>query len=414
MKDVLPSDSAKWQYIEDNIRKICARNGFFEVRTPILEHSELFLRGVGETTDIVQKEMYTFTDKGERSVTLKPEGTAGVVRMFCEHNLGYEPQPVKMYYLNSPIFRYENPQAGRLREHHQFGVEVFGAKLAAADAECIALVFELLTTLGVTDLSVSINSIGCKKCRPTYNAKLKEYLQAKEDSLCGTCKTRLQQNPLRILDCKVPTCKEVCACAPKTTDCLCEECENHFNELKTFLCEMEIKYNVNPLIVRGLDYYTKTVFEVVSTALGSQDAVCGGGRYDDLVSELGGPETPAVGFGMGMERLIMMLENLGVELPTQQKIDVYIASVGDKALLASIKLAYELRKQGIYAEFDHVGRSIKAQFKYADKAGAKSVIVIGENELENGIFKLKNMADGNEVEINFNSAVEQIKTNFEV
>ena len=389
MKDILPSESAKWQYIEDTIRKICAKNGFFEVRTPVLEHSELFLRGVGETTDIVQKEMYTFTDKGQRSVTLKPEGTAGVVRMFCEHNLGFEPQPIKMYYLYSPIFRYENPQAGRLREHHQFGVELFGAKLAVADAECIALVFELLHTLGVKNLSVSINSIGCKRCRPTYNAKLKEYLQSRADCLCEICKTRLNQNPLRILDCKNPECKSVCAEAPKTLDFLCEECDSHFTGLKTYLDALEINYIVNPFIVRGLDYYTKTVFEVVSNALGSQDAVCGGGRYDDLVSELGGPDTPAVGFGMGMERLIMMLENMGIELPEQKKTDVYIASMGNAALLSSVKLAYELRDLGVYAEFDHVGRSLKAQFKYADKAGAKNVITIGENELESKTIKQK-------------------------
>lgn len=410
MKDVMPTESAKWQYVERLMRELCAKHGFCEVRTPVLEHTELFLRGVGSTTDIVQKEMYTFTDKGDRSVTLKPEGTAGVVRAFVESGLAGGALPVKMFYLNAPIFRYERPQAGRLREHHQFGVEMFGAKNAAADAECIALVFDLLSRLGVTGLSANINSIGCKECRPKYSAALREYLKDNLDNLCDTCKTRYEQNPLRILDCKEEKCKAICAGAPKTIDCLCDECKEHFESLKACLDALHIPYTVNPMIVRGLDYYTKTVFEVVSDALGAQSAVCGGGRYDYLVEEVGGPSVPAVGFGMGMERLIIMLENMGIKLPEQKTPDVYIASMGDNAFMAAMKLAYTLRDEGIYAEFDHVGRSFKAQFKFADKVGARSVIVIGDSELETGEYKLKNMRDGSELTFKAENAADAVKS----
>ena len=399
MKDVLPEESAKWQYVEGIMRELCKKHGFCEIRTPVLEHTELFLRGVGATTDIVQKEMYTFTDKGDRSVTLKPEGTAGVVRAFVEHHMADNALPAKMFYLNAPIFRYERPQAGRLREHHQFGVEVFGAKSAAADAECIALVFELLGKLGVTGLCANINSIGCEKCRPAYSAALRDYLRSNYDDLCETCKTRFETNPLRILDCKEEKCKAICAGAPKTIDCLCDDCKAHFESLKACLDELHIPYKVNPMIVRGLDYYTKTVFEVVSDALGSQSAVCGGGRYDNLVEEIGGQSVPAVGFGMGIERLIIMLENMGIALPSQQMPDVYIASMGDMAQIAAMKLAFELRDNGVYAEFDHVGRSFKAQFKYADKVSAKVVIVIGESELESGEYKVKVMATSEEMSV---------------
>lgn len=409
MKDVLPEESAKWQYVEGIMRELCAKHGFCEIRTPVLEHTELFLRGVGATTDIVQKEMYTFTDKGDRSVTLKPEGTAGVVRAFVEHRMADGALPVKMFYLNAPIFRYERPQAGRLREHHQFGVEMFGAKNAAADAECIALVFELLGRLGVTGLRANINSIGCPNCRPKYSAALRDYLRSNFDELCDTCKSRFETNPLRILDCKEEKCKQICAGAPKTIDCLCDDCRDHFESLKSCLDELNIPYTVNPMIVRGLDYYTKTVFEVVSDALGSQSAVCGGGRYDNLVEEIGGSSVPAVGFGMGIERLIIMLENMGIELPTQKMPDVYIASMGDRAQTAAMKLAFALRDEGIYAEFDHVGRSFKAQFKYADKVSAKAVIVIGDSELESGEYKLKVMATGEEETIKADKVADALR-----
>ena len=410
MKDVMPDESAKWQYVESIMRELCAKYGFCEIRTPVLEQTNLFLRGVGQTTDIVQKEMYTFTDKGDRSVTLKPEGTAGVVRAFVEHRLSDGALPVKMFYLNAPIFRYERPQAGRLREHHQFGVEMFGAKNAASDAECIALVFELLGKLGVTGLKANINSIGCPECRPKYTAALKEYLKDNIDNLCETCRTRYEQNPLRILDCKEEKCKQICMNAPKTIDCLCDDCKSHFENLKSCLDKLNIPYEINPMIVRGLDYYTKTVFEVISDALGSQSTVCGGGRYDNLVEEIGGGSIPAVGFGMGIERLILMLENLGIDLPKQQLPAIYIASMGDKAQMTAMELAYKLRDAGIYAEFDHVGRSFKAQFKYADKVFAKGVIVIGDSEVESGEFKLKNMADGTETVFKAENAIEAVKS----
>ncbi|MEG1559250.1 MAG: histidine--tRNA ligase [Clostridia bacterium] len=394
MKDVLPSESYTWQYAEDKIKEACKMHGFLEVRTPLLESSELFLRGVGKTTDIVQKEMYTFMDKGERYVTLKPEGTASVVRMFIEHKLYNEAQPTKMYYLSTPIFRYERPQAGRLREHHQFGVEIFGGALPSSDAECIMLALQIFETLGIHNLCVNINSIGCPECRPNYNEALKEYLNNNLDSLCETCNTRFETNPLRILDCKEENCKKICQNAPKITDYLCHDCNSHFLGLQTILTEMKTNFKINPYIVRGLDYYTKTVFEIVSNDIGAQDALCGGGRYDGLVKELGGPDMPAVGFGMGIERLLLLLSNKGIILPSDETTDVYIATIGEKAAAIGIKAAFDLRYYNIATEFDHIGRSIKAQMKYADKLGAKLVVIIGDDEIEKGVVKFKNMTTG--------------------
>ena len=397
-RDVLPEQSYQWQYIERLVRGIAGKYGFLEARTPVIEHTELFLRGVGQTTDIVQKEMYTFLDKGGRSVTLKPEGTAGIVRMFVEHNLFSEPQPTKMFYLNNPVFRYERPQAGRLREHHQFGVEFFGAPRASADAECIAVAVELLETIGCTGLSVRLNSIGCPNCRPRYHEALRAYLKTHYDALCDTCKLRCGQNPLRVLDCKVPSCAKLAAGAPRVLDYLCAECETHLASLKTLLGLMGIRYELTPTLVRGLDYYTKTVFEIVSDQLGAQSAVCGGGRYDVLVEEIGGPPTPGVGFGLGMERLLLLMENAGVPIPRPQRYALYIASQGEKANLRAFELAAGLRALGICVEIDHVGRSFKAQFKYADKIGAANVLALGENELDSGSARLKRMADGYETE----------------
>ena len=307
-KDVLPSESKAWQHIEGIARSICESYGFREVRTPVFEHTELFLRGVGDTTDIVQKEMYTFLDKGGRSVTLKPEGTAGAARMFLESGLYNEAQPTKLYYLYCPVFRYDKPQAGRLREHHQFGVEVYGAPKASADAECISLALDMLKKSGLKGLSLYINSIGCPNCRPAYNEKLKAYFREHYDVLCETCKTRLEKNPLRILDCKEDACKKVAAGAPSILEYLCEDCYGHFEELKSCLDAVDIAYTVDPFIVRGLDYYTKTVFEIVSDGNGYTGTVCGGGRYDGLMEELGGPKMSGMGFGMGMERLLLVAE----------------------------------------------------------------------------------------------------------
>lgn len=396
MKDVTPKESYKWQYIEKLMRSACAEFGYRETRTPVLEHTELFARGVGDTTDIVQKEMYTFTDKGDRSVTLKPEGTAGTVRMFLENKLFADAQPTKMFYLYCPVFRYEKPQAGRLREHHQFGVEVFGAPRASADAEVISLAISILNELGIRSVKAKINSIGCPECRPQYNAALKEYLKANYEELCETCKTRYEKNPLRILDCKEKRCGEIAAAAPKVLDYLCPECQAHFEELKASLDALGIEYEVDPMIVRGLDYYTKTVFELVSTEGAYTGTVCGGGRYDGLIEQLGGPKMNAVGFGMGMERLLLIAELSGAQIPQPRNVEVYVAAMGEEARKVGFTLTAKLRGSGIKTEFDHVGKSFKAQFKYANKIDARFVAILGDEELERGEVKLKDMETGDE------------------
>lgn len=396
MKDVTPKESYKWQYIEKLMRSACAEFGYRETRTPVLEHTELFARGVGDTTDIVQKEMYTFTDKGDRSVTLKPEGTAGAVRMFLENKLFADAQPTKMFYLYCPVFRYEKPQAGRLREHHQFGVEVFGAPRASADAEVISLAISILNELGIKSVKAKINSIGCPECRPKYNAALKEYLKANYDELCETCKTRYEKNPLRILDCKEKRCGEIAAAAPKVLDYLCPECRAHFEELKASLNALGIEYEIDPMIVRGLDYYTKTVFELVSTEGAYTGTVCGGGRYDGLIEQLGGPKMNAVGFGMGMERLLLIAELSGAQIPQPRNVEVYVAAMGEEARKVGFTLTAKLRGSGIKTEFDHVGKSFKAQFKYANKIDARFVAILGDEELERGEVKLKDMETGDE------------------
>lgn len=389
-RDVLPTDSYRWQYIEDKMRKAAALAGYREVRTPVFEHTELFARGVGDTTDIVQKEMYTFQDKGERSITLKPEGTAGAARCFLESNLYADALPSKMYYLNAPIFRYEAPQSGRLREHHQFGLECFGAAGATADAELILLAFRLLSDLGIRNLSVNINSIGCPKCRPQYHAKLKDYLSGRVEHLCEDCRNRFGRNPLRVLDCKKPGCREQVKDAPSMLDDLCDECREHFEELKACLRASGIPFRINPRIVRGLDYYTKTVFELITETEEGSLTVCGGGRYDHLVEQLGGPDLPAVGFGMGLERVLMLMNSEGIEIPKPPLYEVFVTYMGDNRL-RSFELVEELRRQGIRADMDHCGRSLKAQFKYANKTGAAFSATIGEEEALNGTVKIKNM-----------------------
>ncbi|MGI6664006.1 MAG: histidine--tRNA ligase [Christensenellaceae bacterium] len=396
-RDISIGDSYKWQYIEEKIRACTALFHYKEIRTPIFEHTELFLRGVGDTTDIVQKEMYTFLDKGERSITLRPEGTAGVVRSFIETGLVGGPQPTKLYYLAAPVFRYENPQAGRLRQHHQFGIEIFGAKDASADAEAITLAYQVLSELGVNEnLVLNINSIGCKECRPKYNAALKEYYQAHEAELCHSCKERLERNPLRLLDCKEEHCTQLAEQAPRILDYLCADCESHFTALQAYLAAAKIDYVINPKIVRGLDYYTKTVFEIVSNQIGSQGTVCGGGRYDGLIKELDGPEMPGVGFGMGMERLLMVMENAGVTIPQPEEVEIFLCTMGDAARKKAFSYLLQLRKAGIAADMDHNARSLKAQFKFADKMNAKYVITIGENEIAEDEAKLRDMQDGTE------------------
>ena len=396
-KDVLPDESYKWQFVEKTARKIASLYCLKEIRTPTFEHTELFLRGVGETTDVVNKEMYTFLDKGERSMTLKPEGTAGVARSFIENGLFNLAMPLKTYYI-TPVFRYENPQKGRLREHHQFGVEIYGGEGADTDAEVISLAKTLLNSLGLK-VKLYINSMGCPKCRKAYNEALKGYFKDKLDDLCPTCRERYGKNPLRILDCKEERCKELCVGAPKITEYLCEDCSAHFEKLKELLVLSGIEYEVNPYIVRGLDYYTRTVFEFVTTSLGSQGTVCGGGRYDNLIESLGGNPTSGVGFGMGIERVLMLMEAEGVIIPEEDKVRVFVASMGDNAYKKAFETVMKLRGVGIKAELDHAGRGIKAQFKYADKIGANYVVTIGDNELISGLCKVKCMSDGKTDEI---------------
>ena len=407
-RDVLPADSYRWQFIESRMRAAAALAGYREVRTPVFEHTELFLRGVGDTTDIVQKEMYTFEDKGKRSVTLKPEGTAGAVRCFLEHNLYAEPLPCKMYYLNAPIFRYENPQSGRLREHHQFGMECFGAKEATADAELILLAYHLLQGLGIGNLSVEINSIGCPNCRPVYHARLKEYLSGRMDKLCATCRERFDRNPLRVLDCKEKQCQELTKDAPSMLDLLCDECREHFEQLKACLDQAGIPYRVNARIVRGLDYYTKTVFELVTRTDDGNLTVCGGGRYDNLVEQIGEQSIPAVGFGMGLERVLMLMDAEGIEIPKPAWYEVFVTYMGGNRP-AAFALVQQLRRAGIRADLDHCGRSLKAQFKYANKTGAPITAVIGDEEAASGTVKLKRMADGAEKTVDVADVCEAVR-----
>ena len=403
-KDVLPKDVHKNQYIEATALDIASKFGYKEIRTPVFEHTELFQRGVGDTTDVVQKEMYTFDDKGGRSITLRPEGTAGAVRSYLENGLCNEALPQKVCYLIS-CYRYEKPQAGRLREFHQFGVECFGSASPLADAEIIALAKSLFDTLGVKDLSLEINSIGCPTCRAEYHKALKKYFSSRKDELCDTCKSRLDRNPMRILDCKSPICHEIAEGAPVVIDYLCDECKEHFENVQKYLKAQNIEYTINPQIVRGLDYYTKTVFEFVSNSIGAQGTVCGGGRYDGLVEELGGQHTPSLGFAMGIERLMLLMEAQGCEFPEAEKPDLFIVALGEKATLKAVEIAKDMREEGFSALLDLNQRSVRAQMKYADKLGAKFNVVIGDNEVEAKTAKLKNMQTGEETGINLDTFV---------
>lgn len=400
-KDMLPQDAYKWHFVENKFREIAKFYGMREIRTPMFEHTDLFLRGVGDTTDIVQKEMYTFNDKGNRSITLKPEGTSPVVRAFIENRLFNEAQPTKLYYA-IPCFRYENVQKGRLRQFHQFGTEVFGSKEPSMDAEVIAFAMEFLKSLGLKSLSLNINSLGCPNCRPKYNEALKKFLEENYDDLCGLCQSRFDKNPMRILDCKNKNCGEITKNAPIILDYMCEECDSHFAEVKKYLDILNIPYTVDPGIVRGLDYYTKTIFEI----LNDDFTVCGGGRYDRLIEQLGGPEMPAVGFGLGIERLLLTLKNEGIEIPSEGLYDLYVGARGEEGKLASFKLANTLRTRGIKTEINHMGRSLKAEMKYANKIGAKFTVVLGDDELQTGNAKLKRMSDGEQFEVNLNNIEE--------
>lgn len=408
--DILPSETYRWHAVEEQIKKICLEFGYKEIRTPMFESTELFERGVGDTTDVVQKEMYTFLDKGGRSITLKPEGTSPIVRSFVENSIYANPQPTKLYYLY-PCFRYEKPQAGRLREFHQFGIEVFGSYTASIDAEVISLSMTLLSRLGVSGVELNINSIGCPNCRKSYNEKLKDYFRPYLGELCETCRERFEKNPLRILDCKSDVCKEICKNAPYLLDNICDDCSTHFESLKKYLEIMEIPYNVDATIVRGLDYYTKTVFEIISKNEGSEGTICGGGRYDGLVSEIGGPEMPGVGFGMGLERLLLVLESIGKLPANEENPEIFLANIGDNADMYVQKLVLDLRKDGISAERDYGARSLKAQMKYANKIGARFSAVVGDDDIAKGALNVKNMETGESEEVLAEKLSEFLKSN---
>ncbi len=405
--DILPDKSHNWQFVEGKMLEVAGLYGFKEIRVPVFEHTEVFLRSVGDTTDVVQKEMYTFDDKGGRSITLRPELTAGVIRSAIEKGLVNAALPAKVCYIGG-CYRYEKPQAGRLREFHQFGVECIGAASPAADAEVIALARQVLNSVGIEKISLEINSIGCPECRKEYHKALKEYFSSNKDELCNTCLDRLDRNPMRILDCKSPVCSAIAEKAPVVLDFLCDDCREHFEKVKAHLTAQNIQFTVNPHIVRGLDYYTRTVFEFVSGDIGAQATVCGGGRYDGLVSQMGGPSVPSLGFGMGIERLMLVLEAQKTELPEAPKTDIYIATMGGNASLKATELCALLREEGLKAETDICERGLKAQMKYANKIGAKFSMVLGDNEIESGKAKLKDMQEGTETEIKIDEIVEEL------
>ena len=397
-KDMLPQDAYRWQYIEEEWAKICSEYGFREIRTPVFESTDLFNRGVGDTTDIVQKEMYTFEDMGGRSITLKPEGTSPAVRAFIESNLYAETQPTKIFY-DTPCYRYEKPQAGRLREFHQFGIENFGTPSMMADAEIIALGHDFLKRMGIEDVELHISSVGCRKCRPVYRKVLQDFLRPKYDCLCETCKSRFDKNPMRILDCKSAEDQKAVKDAPMMIDYLCEDCSRDFEDLKSYLDAMGIKYTVDPSIVRGLDYYTKTAFEFITTKIGAQGTVCGGGRYDHLIEEIGGPDMPGVGFGLGKERLLLLMEACGHDFGTAPSPQIFLAWIGDDAKLYALRLLHELRSKGIRADMDTRERNLKGQMKYANKLGAAYTAVIGDDEVASGEITLKNMSTSEQTKV---------------
>jgi len=411
-QDIIPGTVEKWHFIEDQIRKICAEYGYQEIRTPIFEATELFQRGVGETTDIVNKEMYTFLDKGQRSITLRPEMTASVCRAYVENKLYTLPQPVKMYYLG-PMFRYENTQAGRFRQFHQFGAEVLGGDDPLADAEIIHLIWEFYRRIGLEDLEVHINSVGCPVCRADHREKLSSFLADKKTELCPDCQNRFERNPMRILDCKNRECQKLTANAPTTLDTLCPSCKEHFAKVQQYLKVSEIKYRINPKMVRGLDYYQKTAFEVMAEGIGAQNAICGGGRYDGLVEEIGGPSTPGIGFAMGMERILAVLEKQHAQFEEDEQPKVVVAALGDMAREKGFKLVSEFRQDGIRALMDLMGRGLKNQMKYADRVRARYVVIMGEDEIARKKVIIRDMKLGDQTEVEMeairNYIMQQIK-----
>jgi len=409
-RDILPLEVYKWQYIEKIITKVCKNFGYREIRIPVFEYTELFERGVGDSTDIVRKQMYTFNDKGGRSITLRPEGTAGVVRSYIENGMASMPQPVKLYY-DISAYRYENIQKGRYREFNQFGVEAFGSKGPSVDVEIISMLVLIFKKLNIGNVTLKINSIGCPACRSKYVDKLKKYLKPHLEELCNDCRIRYEKNPVRILDCKNKKCQEIISHAPVFIDNLCDECRTHFEGVKTGLKNLNIEYKVDSAIVRGLDYYTKTVFEFVSENVGTQGTICGGGRYDELVGTCGGKPTPGMGFALGMERLLLEMDSRGIVISRPEGIDIFIASVGDKAYEYAENLVFQLRCNGINAEKDLMYRSLKAQMKHADKLGATFVVVLGDEEIEKNRAVLKNLRNGEEKNVSLDSIQDRLKKN---
>lgn len=407
-KDILPDTVGDWNYVEGEIRELCRRFGYSEIRTPIFEHTELFKRGIGEGTDVVDKEMYTFTDRGERSITLRPENTASAVRAYLQNKLYAQSNLVKLFYIGS-MFRYDRPQAGRMREFHQFGVEALGEANPAVDAEVILLAMNLLEGLGLKDLELSINSVGCPKCRSKYRTMLQDFFRDKLEDLCEDCRSRFERSPLRILDCKKDSDKPYMADAPKITDCLCEECAEHFAKLKELLTSAGISFTHDPRLVRGLDYYTKTAFEIKYPPLGAQSAVAGGGRYDGLIEEMGGNPTPAVGFATGLERLLLALESQNLLPEKNRSVDAYVVALGETAQAEGFKLLNSLRQQGLSAAMDFAGRSMKAQMKQANKLGAKYSVILGEDEIAEGVVMLRSMEDSSQAKVPMNQVAEKIK-----
>jgi len=409
-KDILPENVAGWNYVEQKIRDICARFGYEEIRTPMFEHTELFHRGIGEGTDVVDKEMYTFTDRGGRSITLRPENTASAVRAYLQNKLYGDSSLTKLFYIGS-MFRYDRPQAGRMREFHQFGVEALGEANPAVDAEIILLAMEFLKSLGLKDLKLSLNSVGCPSCRPAYRQALQEYFRPHLDELCGDCKDRFERSPLRILDCKADADKEFMAGAPKITDCLCDECREHFEQVQSLLTEAGVEFELDPRLVRGLDYYTKTAFEIKYAPLGAQSAVAGGGRYDGLIEEMGGNPTPAVGFATGLERVLLALEKQGLLPDARKQTDAFVVALGEAAQKPAFRLLQQLRGAGLTALMDYAGRSMKAQMKQAGKAGARFALILGEDEIKENAVMLKDMEKSQQQKVSLDEVIDQITSN---
>ncbi len=408
-QDILPEDISKWYYIEDMIKEILNKYGYKELRTPVFEYTDLFVRGIGESTDIVTKEMFTFLDRKGRSLTLRPEGTAPVVRAYLENRMDRISKVIKLFYLG-PMFRCEKPQAGRFRQFNQFGIEIIGTKSSAADAEVILTVLDVYKKLGLKNLEILINSVGCKKCRVDYVQKLKKYLKDKKDFLCSECKERYKKNPLRVLDCKKDSCKRIIEAAPVIIENLCQECESHFSEVKSYLDDQKIIFHEDPQLVRGLDYYTKTAFEIISGGLGAQNAIGGGGRYDDLVEELGGKPTPAVGFAAGIERMIMAIDQQKIEWPMEKGLDIFVAKVDEKNKDTAFRLLQKIRNAGLSADMDYSGGSLKSQMRIANKIRTRYTVIIGEEELSKNMVILRNMQTKEQKEVQIDNLIDELSS----